>query len=77
MVSSVLAHDSVHSVPGITLPPGDANLFFFFSLLAWACLRGEEGIYRRIEPRSTGETLLSYYTVMRCLHAVVTCARLS
>jgi hypothetical protein len=46
-------------------------------LLAWACLRGEEGIYRRIEPRSTGETLLSYYTVMRCLHAVVTCARLS
>ncbi|KAF3804772.1 hypothetical protein GCG54_00004041 [Colletotrichum gloeosporioides] len=26
--SSVLAHDSSHSVPGITLPPGDANLFF-------------------------------------------------
>ena len=42
MVSSVLAHDSIHSVPGITLPPGDANLIFFFSLLAWACLRGEE-----------------------------------
>jgi hypothetical protein len=27
-VSSVLAHDSAHSVPGITLPPGDANLSF-------------------------------------------------
>lgn len=27
MVSAVLAHDSVHSVPGITLPPGDANVF--------------------------------------------------
>ncbi|KAL0939236.1 uncharacterized protein CTRU02_205846 [Colletotrichum truncatum] len=26
--SSVLAHDSSHSVPGITLPPGDANTFF-------------------------------------------------
>ncbi|KAL7947992.1 hypothetical protein V8C42DRAFT_271398 [Trichoderma barbatum] len=25
--SSVLAHDSAHSVPGITLPPGDATLF--------------------------------------------------
>ncbi|KAH8672967.1 hypothetical protein BGZ61DRAFT_101582 [Ilyonectria robusta] len=24
-VSSVLAHDSTHCVPGITLPPGDAN----------------------------------------------------
>ncbi|KAL0941857.1 uncharacterized protein CTRU02_204620 [Colletotrichum truncatum] len=27
--SSVLAHDSSHSVPGITLPPGDANTSFF------------------------------------------------
>ncbi|KAH9243283.1 hypothetical protein K456DRAFT_1818598, partial [Colletotrichum gloeosporioides 23] len=30
--SSVLAHDSSHSVPGITLPPGDANLFFHCTL---------------------------------------------
>jgi hypothetical protein len=29
-VSSVLAHDSAHSVPGITLPPGDANAFFHY-----------------------------------------------
>ena len=29
-VSSVLAHDSAHSVPGITLPPGDANSLLFF-----------------------------------------------
>ena len=29
-ISSVLAHDSAHCVPGITLPPGDANLFVFF-----------------------------------------------
>ena len=26
--SSVLAHGFTHSVPGITLPPGDANLVF-------------------------------------------------
>jgi hypothetical protein len=33
-VFSVLAHDSAHCVPGITLPPGDANFFFLsFSLL--------------------------------------------
>ncbi|OHW92748.1 hypothetical protein CSPAE12_08629, partial [Colletotrichum incanum] len=30
--SSVLAHDSSHSVPGITLPPGDANIFFHYVL---------------------------------------------
>ena len=42
-VSSVLAHDSAHSVPGITLPPGDANLHGLgFSLLARACLGSEE-----------------------------------
>lgn len=47
MVSSVLAHDSIHSVPGITLPPGNAktNIFFFLFI---ACVRlvqrGEEEI---------------------------------
>ncbi|KAF0332680.1 hypothetical protein GQ607_000696, partial [Colletotrichum asianum] len=39
--SSVLAHDSSHSVPGITLPPGDANSLF--SLCALAC----PGLQRR------------------------------
>lgn len=39
VVSSVLAHDSTHSVPGITLPPGDANsyIFHYFCWLDWRC----------------------------------------
>jgi hypothetical protein len=42
-ISSVLAHDFAHGVPGITLPPGDANLHGLgFSLLAWACLGSKE-----------------------------------
>ena len=37
--SSELAHDVLHRVPGLTLPPGDANmipffLFFFISVLS-------------------------------------------
>ena len=28
--SSELAHDVLHRVPGLTLPPGDANKNFFF-----------------------------------------------
>lgn len=35
-VSSVLAHDSSHSVPGITLPPGDATSLSFHCLLGLA-----------------------------------------
>ena len=35
-VSSALAHASAHSVPGITLPPGDANL----QGLSFHCLLG-------------------------------------
>lgn len=38
VVSAVLAHDSAHSVPGITLPPGDANALF--ELLVFRCLLG-------------------------------------
>jgi hypothetical protein len=38
VVSAVLAHDSAHSVPGITLPPGDANALF--DLLVFRCLLG-------------------------------------
>jgi hypothetical protein len=40
-VASVLAHASAHCVPGITLPPGDANhtleltVFHCFLRLAW------------------------------------------
>lgn len=37
--SAVLAHDHSHSFPGITLPPGEANIF---SLQIWACLDCEE-----------------------------------
>ncbi len=34
--SSGLAYDSSHCVPGLTLPPGDANSFFHQrSQLAW------------------------------------------
>ena len=40
--SSVLAHDSSHSVPGITLPPGDANPLLFFHCSCWLVQRGEE-----------------------------------
>lgn len=42
VVSSVLAHDSTHSVPGITLPPGDAHFSLFHCLhrLVWC---SEEG----------------------------------
>ena len=32
----VLAHGSVHCVPGITLPPGDANSFHFHCLLRFS-----------------------------------------
>lgn len=39
MVSSVLAHDSNHSVPGITLPPGDANQAQILSPFSFHCLR--------------------------------------
>lgn len=48
-VSSVLAHDSAHSVPGITLPPGDANTFLFIALFG-ACPGSEEEIsyFRRM-----------------------------
>jgi hypothetical protein len=41
-VSSVLAHDPAHSVPGITLPPGDAN-FLIFSLPAL----GSSGVVKK------------------------------
>ena len=30
--SSGLAHDLLHCVPGLTLPPGDANFFFIHVL---------------------------------------------
>ena len=34
---SVLAHGFTHSVPGITLPPGDANLcFHYFPSWSWS-----------------------------------------
>ena len=36
--SSVLAHDSSHCVPGITLPPGDAN--HLLVELLFHCYRG-------------------------------------
>lgn len=39
--SSMLAYDSTHSVPGISLPPGDAKSF---SLLARACPCCEEDV---------------------------------
>lgn len=37
-VSAVLAHDPAHCVPGITLPPGDANPSFhcFGGLAPWS-----------------------------------------
>ena len=43
-VSAELAHDSAHSVPGITLPPGDANTFELnpFHCLRRLVRRGEE-----------------------------------
>ena len=41
-VSAVLAHDSSHCVPGITLPPGDANLSFH-------CLRRFSGEVKKTE----------------------------
>ena len=42
--SSRLAYVSAHSVPGITLPPGDANFFrpFFFHCSRCLAWRGEE-----------------------------------
>lgn len=50
--SSVLAHGFTHSVPGITLPPGDANLFF--SLLLWLA-------------RGAKEKLPSYHILFKCV----------
>lgn len=41
--SSGLAYGSLHCVPGLTLPPGDANHVFFSSTFS-ACL----GLWRRI-----------------------------
>ena len=55
-VSSVLAHDPAHCVPGITLPPGDATFSLLLGLaqavkksldratlrvLLWYCCGGE------------------------------------
>ncbi|CCF46756.1 hypothetical protein CH063_15408 [Colletotrichum higginsianum] len=50
---SVLAHGSSHSVPGITLPPGDANTFFHHML--W-CIQeyGEEISNTRAVPQRIG-----------------------
>ena len=42
--SSELAHDVLHRVPGLTLPPGDANmiLFFFFFISVLSLFWGFE-----------------------------------
>ena len=52
-VSSVLAHDSAHSVPGITLPPGDATFFRCSLQRVWGC---EEERIVMFSPRSRNMT---------------------
>lgn len=40
--SSGLAYDSLHCVPGLTLPPGDANFSFFHQRAQLDWVFGEE-----------------------------------